>query len=65
MLAPAPLFEACLGLQFLTFMASGVSRYELDDEAMVRDVARPRLTTVILLKGRVWFVGSAGRWVHS
>jgi hypothetical protein len=45
-------------------MASGVSRYELDDEAKVAEHwarACPTLTTIILPKGRVWFAGSAGR----
>jgi len=68
LLASAPLLEAFAGLRFLTFMASGESRYELDDEATVAERwarACPTLTTIILPKGRVWFAGSAGRWVHS
>ena len=68
LLASAPLLEAFAGLRFLTFMASGVSCYELDDEATVAECwarACPTLTTIILPKGRVWFAGSAGRWVHS
>jgi len=49
-------------------MVSGVSRYELDDEATVAERwarAYPTPTTIILPKGRVWFAGSAGRWVQS
>lgn len=70
LLASSPLLEAFVGLRFLTFMASGVgaSCYELDDEAKVAEHwarACPTLTTIILPKGRVWFAGSAGRWVHS
>ena len=68
LLASAPLLETFAGLRFLTFMASGESRYELDDEATVAECwarACPTLTTIILPKGRVWFAGSAGRWVHS
>ena len=68
LLASAPLLEAFAGLRFLTFMASGVSRYELDDEATVAERwarACPTPTTIVLPKGRVWFAGNAGRWVHS
>jgi len=68
LLASAPMLEAFAGLRFLTFMASGVSCYELDDEATVAECwarACPTLTTIILPKGRVWFASSAGRWVHS
>ena len=68
LLASAPLLQAFAGLRFLTFMASGASCYELDDEATVAEQwarACPTLTTIILPKGRVWFAGSAGRWVHS
>jgi hypothetical protein len=66
--ASAPLLKAFAGLRFLTFMASGASRYELDDEATVAERwarACPTLTTIILPKGRVWFAGSSGKWVHS
>ena len=68
LLASSPLLETFAGLRFLTFMASGESRYELDDEATVAERwarACQTLTTIILPKGRVWFAGSAGRWVHS
>ena len=68
LLASAPLLETFACLRFLTFMASGESRYELDGEATVAGCwarACPTLTTIILPKGRVWFAGSAGRWVHS
>ena len=68
LLESAPLFEAFPGLRFLMFMASGVSRYELHDEATVAERwarACPTLTTIILPKGRVWFASSAGRWVNS
>jgi hypothetical protein len=67
LLASAPLLEAFTGLRYLTFMASGESRYELDDEATVAEQwarACPTLTTIILPKGRVWFAGSTGRWEH-
>ena len=67
-LASAPLLEVFAGLRFLTFMASGVWCYELDDEVMVAECLSrgcPTLTTIILQKGRVWFAGSSGRWVHS
>ncbi|KAH9170249.1 hypothetical protein EDB89DRAFT_1335197 [Lactarius sanguifluus] len=63
LLASSPLLEAFVGLRFLTFMASGASCYELDDEAKVAEHwarACPTLTTIILPKGRVWFAGSAG-----
>ncbi|KAN0135128.1 hypothetical protein V8E53_007019 [Lactarius tabidus] len=68
LLASSPLLEAFDGLRSLTFMATGASCYELDDEAKVAEHwarACPTLTTIILPKGRVWFAGSAGRWVHS
>jgi len=68
LLASAPLLEAFAGLRFLTFIASGASCYELDDEATVAEQwarACPTLTTIILPKGRVWFAGSEGRWEHS
>ena len=68
LLASSPLLEAFAGLRSLTFMATGSSCYELDDEAMVAEHwarACPTLNTIILPKGRVWFAGSAGRWVHS
>ena len=68
LLASSPLLEAFAGLRSLTFMATGASCYELDDEAEVAEHwarACPTLTTIILPKGRVWFAGSAGRWVHS
>jgi hypothetical protein len=68
LLASAPLLEAFAGLRFLTFIASGASCYEIDDEATVAERwarACPTLTTIILPKGRVWFAGSSGRWVHS
>ncbi|KAI0294372.1 hypothetical protein BC826DRAFT_1104660 [Russula brevipes] len=44
LLASAPLLEAFAGLRFLTFMASGASRYELDDEAKVADTGPARAT---------------------
>jgi hypothetical protein len=62
------LLEAFASLQFFTFIAGGVSAYELDDEAAVAERwarACPTLATIILPKGRVWFVGSSGSWVHS
>jgi len=68
LLASALLLEAFAGLRFLTFMANGVLWYELDEEATVTERwshACPTLTTIILLKGQVWFAGSVGRWVHS
>ncbi|KAI0247345.1 hypothetical protein BJV78DRAFT_945249 [Lactifluus subvellereus] len=68
LLASAPLLEAFSGLRFLTFMATGSSCCELDDEESVAGQwarACPTLTTIILPKGRVWFAGSTGRWVHS
>ena len=68
LLASSPMLEAFDGLRSLTFMATGASCYELDDEAKVAEHwarACPTLTTIILPKGRVWFAGSAGRWVHS
>ena len=68
LLASAPLLEAFAGLRFLTFIASGASCYELDDEATVAEQwarACPTLTTIILPKGRVWFAGSKGKWEHS
>jgi hypothetical protein len=68
LLASAPLLEAFAGLRFLTFIASGASCYELDDEATVAEQwarACPTLTTIILPKGRVWFAGSEGKWEHS
>ena len=68
MLASALLLEAFERLWFLTFMASGVLNYELHDEATVAErwvYSYPTLTTIILPKGRVWFAGNAGRWVHS
>jgi hypothetical protein len=68
LLASAPLLEAFSGLRFLTFIASGASCYELDDEATVAEQwarACPTLTTIILPKGRVWFAGSEGKWEHS
>jgi hypothetical protein len=64
----ASLLEAFASLQFLTFIAGGASVYELDDEAAVAECwarACPTLTTIILPKGRVWFVGSSGSWVYS
>jgi hypothetical protein len=68
LLASAPLLAAFSGLQFLTFIASGTSCYELDDEAMVAEQwarACPTLTTIILPKGRVWFAGSEDKWEQS
>ncbi|KAF8495925.1 hypothetical protein F5888DRAFT_509673 [Russula emetica] len=68
LLASAPLLEAFADLRFLTFIASGASCYELDDEATVAEQwarACPTLTTIILPKGRVWFAGSEGKWEHS
>ena len=68
LLASAPLLAAFSGLRFLTFIASGASCYELDDEATVAEQwarACPTLTTIILPKGRVWFAGSEGKWEHS
>jgi len=68
LLASAPLLEAFAGLRFLTFIASGASCYELDDEATVAEKwarACPTLSTIILPKGRVWFAGSEGKWEHS
>ena len=68
LLVSAPLLEAFAGMRFLTSMASGASHYELGDEATVAErwaCACPTLTTIILLKIWVWFVGSTGRWVHS
>jgi hypothetical protein len=56
LLAPAPLLEAFAGLRFLTFMASGASRHELDDEAKVAEHwarACQTLTIIILPNGRV------------
>lgn len=67
LLASAPLLEGFVGLRYLTFMASGDSCYELDDEATVAERwanACPTLTTIILPKGRVWFAGRTGGWVH-
>jgi hypothetical protein len=64
----APLLEAFARLRFLTFIASGASCYELEDEATVVEQwarACPTLTTIILPKGRVWFAGSEGKWGHS
>jgi len=43
-------------------------RVKLDDDATFaqrRACAYPALITIILPKDRVWFAGSAGRWVHS
>ncbi|KAF8258501.1 hypothetical protein EI94DRAFT_1754513 [Lactarius quietus] len=68
LLASSSLLESFAGLRSLTFMATGASCYELDDEAKVAEHwarACPTLTTIILPKGRVWFASSAGRWVHS
>jgi len=68
LLASAPLLEAFAGLRFLTFIASGSSCYQLDDEATVAEQwarACPTLTTIILPKGRVWFASSEGKWEHS
>jgi hypothetical protein len=67
LLASAPLLEAFVSLRYLTFIASGESCYGLDDEATVAEQwarACPTLTTIILPKGRVWFAGSTGSWVH-
>jgi hypothetical protein len=67
LLASAPLLEGFVGLRYLTFMASGESCYEIDDEATVAERwanACPTLTTIILPKGRVWFAGRTGGWVH-
>ncbi|KAI0262046.1 hypothetical protein BC834DRAFT_829462 [Gloeopeniophorella convolvens] len=64
----APLLEAFSGLRFLTFIASGQSSHELEDEATVAERwarACPTLSTIILPKGRVWFAGASGRWEHS
>ena len=68
LIASAPLLEAFTCLQFLTFIASGASCYELEDEATVAEQwarACPTLTTIILPKGRVWLAGSEGKWEHS
>ena len=49
-------------------MATGMSCYEFDDEEKGAENWRracPTRTTNILLKGRGWFAGSAGGWVHS
>jgi len=56
LLTSAPLLEAFAGLRCLMFMASGVSCYELDDEATVAEQwarACPALTTITLPKVRV------------
>ena len=68
LLASTPLLATFSGLRFVRFIVSCASCYELDDEATVAEQwasACPTLTTIIIPKGRVWSVGSEGKWEHS